>query len=125
MVTQYNGTIVGILVAIVTSLVIMSNQATNVLAQSIIAEPQIAKDSIVLFLEGKTIPAGDFIPIYSTVHYVIIPGHATVIGHILAKLPCDADSKSPIQMLVGRIPIIKVVQPSLVTELSTPGMCLY
>ena len=125
MVTQYDSTVFGILAAIVTSLVIMSNQATNVLAQSSIVEPQIAKDSIVLFLEGKTIPAGDFIPIYSTAHYVIIPGHATIIVHILAKLPCDADSKSPIQMLVGHIPIIKVIQPNLVSELSTPGMCLY
>jgi hypothetical protein len=125
MLTKYSNTIFGILAAIVTSLIIMSNQAANVLAQSSIAEPQLAKDSIVLFLEGKTIPAGDFIPIYSTVHYVIIPGHATIIVHILAKLPCDADSKSPIQMLVGHIPIIKVIQPNLVPELSTTGMCLY
>jgi hypothetical protein len=109
----------------VMSLIIMSNQSTNVLAQSSVVEPQLAKDSIVLFLEGKTIPAGDFMPIYSTIHYVVIPGRATIIGHIVAKLPCDADSKSPIQMLVGRIPIVNVVQPNLVPELSTPGMCLY
>ena len=101
-----------------------SMTATSTTARS--NEITVAKDSVILLLEGKTIPANDFIPIYSTTHYVIIPGHATIIGHIVAKLPCDTNSKSPIQLLVGRIPIIKVMQPNLVSELSTPGkMCLY
>jgi hypothetical protein len=157
-ITQFNSTIFSILTVMVTSLIIMSNQAANVLAQYSIIEPQlptltqneqttnpispsnatttttvaksneitVAKDSIVLLLEGKTILANDFIPIYSTTHYVIIPGHATAIDHIVAKLPCDADSKSPIQMLLGRIPVINVMQPNLVAQLSAPGkMCLY
>jgi hypothetical protein len=157
--TQYNSIIHGVLVAITTSLIVVSSQAVMVLAQYSIVEPQlptlssqnqktrnatsshsttttstiaksneitVAKDSVILLLEGKTIPANDFIPIYSTTHYVIIPGHATIIGHIVAKIPCDTNSKSPIQLLLGRIPIIKVMQPNLVSELSTPGkMCLY
>ncbi|HZA08158.1 MAG TPA: hypothetical protein VE619_10675 [Nitrososphaeraceae archaeon] len=157
--TQYNSIINGVLVAITTSLIVVSSQAIMVLAQYSIVEPQlptlssqnqqtrnatsshsttttstiaksneitVAKDSVILLLEGKTIPANDFIPIYSTTHYVIIPGHTTIIGHIVAKLPCDTNSKSPIQLLLGRIPIIKVMQPNLVSELSTPGkMCLY
>jgi hypothetical protein len=156
---QYNNTLFGIMIAIVTSLIIMYSQATNVLAQYSIVEPQlptlpqneqtsnstlpsnmttntsttpktneitVAKDSVSLLLEGKTIPPNDLIPIYSTTHFVIIPGHATIIGHIVANLPCDTNLKSPIQLLVGRIPMIKVIQPNLVTELSTAGkMCLY
>jgi hypothetical protein len=156
--TQYKSTIFGVLAAITTSFIIISNQAITVLAQYGIVEPQVptlpsqnqqtrnatsnltttantapksneitvAKDSAILLLEGKTIPANDFIPLYSTTHYVIIPGHATIIGHIVEKLPCDTNSTSPIQLLLGRIPIIKVIRPNLVTELSTAGkMCLY
>jgi hypothetical protein len=159
MVVQYNSTVFGILISIVTSLIIMCSQATSVLAQYSIIEPQlptlpqneqtnsstspsnmttktstppktneitVAKDSVTLLLEGKTILPNDLIPIYSTTHFVIIPGHATIIGHIVANLPCDTNSRSPIQLLVGRIPMIKVIQPNLVTELSTAGkMCLY
>jgi hypothetical protein len=156
---QYGCRILVILAATMAFLIVMSSEATTVVAQYSIVEPQlptlppqnqqtrnatstshittisttaksneitVAKDSAILLLEGKTIPAGDFIPIYSTTHYVIIPGHATIIDHVVAKLPCDTNSKSSIELLLGRIPIIKVIQPNLVTELSTPGkMCLY
>jgi hypothetical protein len=108
----------------VTSTSNMTTMPTTPISKS--NEITVAKDSVILLLEGKTIPAKDFIPVYSTNHYVIIPGHATIIGHIVAKFPCDTNSKSPIQLLLGRIPILKVMQPNLVKELSTAGkMCLY
>ena len=47
-------------------------------------------------------------------------------GHLTAKLPCDLNSKSQLQILIGHIPNLKAVQLELVKELSKPGYtCLY
>jgi hypothetical protein len=47
-------------------------------------------------------------------------------GHVAAKLPCDANSVSPLKILVGQAPNVKPAQPELVKELSKPGsMCIY
>ena len=79
----------------------------------------VVRDSQTILLEGKTIPAKDFIHLYDSTPYMIMN------GHIAMKLPCDANSVSPLKVLIGSAPNLKVVQPDLIKELSKPGsMCL-
>lgn len=80
----------------------------------------VVRDSQTILLEGKTIPAKDFIHLYDSTPYMIMN------GHIAMKLPCDANSVSPLKVLIGSAPNLKVVQPDFIKELSKPGsMCLY
>lgn len=47
-------------------------------------------------------------------------------GHIAAKLPCNQDSESPINVLIGQAPNLRAADLELVTELSNAGeVCLY
>jgi hypothetical protein len=47
-------------------------------------------------------------------------------GHIALHIPCDANSKPVVDVLIGSAPAFKVVQPDIIKELSQPGkMCLY
>jgi hypothetical protein len=47
-------------------------------------------------------------------------------GHIALHIPCDANSKPVVDVLIGSAPAFKVVQPDFIKELSQPGkMCLY
>lgn len=115
----------GLLTAVVGSIIItnVSAQAANVTSQG--AAPSstqgtIVRDSAVILLEGKTIPANDFIHLYDTTPYMIKS------GHIAAKLPCDASSTSPLKILIGQAPNLKPAALEFVKPLSTPGkMCLY
>jgi hypothetical protein len=80
----------------------------------------IVRDSATVLLGMKVIPSRDFIPLYDSTPYKIMNGHLT------AKLPCDLNSKSQLQILIGHIPNLKAVQLELVKELSKPGYtCLY
>ena len=45
---------------------------------------------------------------------------------IYAKLPCDANSVSPLKILIGQAPNLKPANLELVKPLSTPGkLCVY
>ena len=80
----------------------------------------VVRDSQTILLEGKTIPAKDFIHLYDSTPYMIMN------GHIAMKIPCDTSSKPAVNVLIGSAPNVKPVQPELVKELSKPGsMCLY
>lgn len=80
----------------------------------------VVRDSQTILLEGKTIPAKDFIHLYDSTPYMIMN------GHIAMKVPCDASSKPAVNVLIGSAPDVKPVQPDLIKELSKPGsMCLY
>ncbi|MGB7637824.1 MAG: hypothetical protein WBL88_09650, partial [Nitrososphaeraceae archaeon] len=47
-------------------------------------------------------------------------------GHLTAKIPCDTNYTSSLQILVGHLPDLKPVQLRLVKEFSTRGnICLY
>ena len=46
----------------------------------------VVRDSSAILLDGKTIPANDFIHLYDSTPYKIMN------GHIASKLPCDANS---------------------------------
>ena|SRR5437870_4053906 len=80
----------------------------------------VVRDSSTVLLDGKTIPAMDYIHLYDTTPYKIMN------GHIAAKLPCDATSVTPLKILVGQAPNFKSASLDLVKELSKPGsMCIY
>ena len=73
-----------------------------------------------MLLDGKTIPAMDYIHLYDATPYKIMN------GHIATKLPCDANSVTPLKILVGQAPNFKSASLDLVKELSKPGsMCIY
>jgi hypothetical protein len=78
------------------------------------------RDSVTLLLQDNIIPAGDFIHLYDSTPYHIMN------GHIALKLPCEDDSTSPIQVLVGSAPNMTAATLENVPPLSTPGeQCLY
>ena len=80
----------------------------------------VVRDSAALLLDGKTIPAMDYIHLYDATPYKIMS------GHVAAKLPCDTNSVTPLKMLVGQAPNLKPASLALIKELSKPGsMCLY
>lgn len=115
----------GLLTAVVGSIVVVEG-ITNVSARGPPAQvpsgmqDTIVRDSAVILLEGKTIPANDFIHLYDTTPYMIKS------GHIAAKLPCDASSTSPLKILIGQAPNLKPAALEFVKPLSSPGkMCLY
>ena len=130
---QTNKTIFfGILASVVASMIFVAGgaivsayaQASNVTSSKAAApssmQGTVVRDSAVILLEGKTIPANDFIHLYDTTPYMIKS------GHIAAKLPCDASSTSPLKILIGQAPNLKPAALEFVKTLSTPGkMCLY
>lgn len=63
-------------------------QASNVTSSKAAAlssmQGTVIRDSVVILLEGKTLPANDFKHLYDTTPYMIRS------GHIAAKLPYDA-----------------------------------
>ena len=80
----------------------------------------VVRDSSAVLLDGKTIPAMDYIHLYDATPYKIMS------GHVAAKLPCDTNSVTPLKMLVGQAPNLKPASLALIKELSKPGsMCLY
>ena len=98
----------------------MSNMSMNMSAPAMSNKTTITRDSETILLEGKTLPANDFIHLYDSTPYMIMN------GHIAMKLPCDTSSVSPVKVLIGSAPNFTAVQPGLVKELSKPGdMCLY
>src|SRR5437588_9410385 len=130
---QTSKTIVfGLLTAFVASMIFLAGggiksayaQASNVTSSKTAApssmQGTVVRDSAVILLEGKTIPANDFIHLYDTTPYMIKS------GHIAAILPCDASSTSPLKILIGQAPNLKPATLQSVKPLSTPGkMCLY
>ena len=131
---QAKKTVIFALVASVASMIFVaymgainaSAQASNTSSSSKTPAPGISQTTVILppqaviELEGKTIPANDFIPLYDTAPYMIKS------GHIDAKLPCDASSTSPLKILVGQVPNLIPANLTLIKPLSTPGkMCFY
>lgn len=127
-----NAIIFGVLASVITSMIFVIGggitsayaQTSNVTllraAASSGTQGTVVRDSAMILLEGKTIPANDFIHLYDTTPYMI------KTGHVAAKLPCDASSTSPLRILIGQAPNLKPAALELVKPLSTPGkMCLY
>jgi hypothetical protein len=74
----------------------------------------------ILMLSHQIIPPKDFIPLYDSSIYKIAD------AHISAKIPCNGDSSSTLELLAGDTPNIKPVKLEPVKELSKPGyLCMY
>ena len=83
-------------------------------------ETNVVRDSVTELLDGQTIPGGDFIHLYDTTPYHILN------GHVALKAPCEDDSTTPIQILIGSAPNMTVAELENIAPLSTPGeQCLY
>jgi hypothetical protein len=83
-------------------------------------QKNVVRDSQAILLEGKTIPANDYIHLYDSTPYMIIN------GHIAAKLPCDTNNTSPLKILIGQAPNLTPAELEFVKPLSTPGkLCIY
>ena len=80
----------------------------------------VVRDSVAELLEGRTIPAGQFIHLYDGTPYMITNGHVAV------NVPCEDNSTASIQVLMGQAPNFTAAELENLPELSTPGeMCLY
>ena len=78
------------------------------------------RDSVTILLQDAIIPGTDFLHLYDST-----PAHI-MNGHIALKVPCAADSSSPIQVLIGSAPNMTSTSLENVAPLSTPGeQCLY
>ena len=79
-----------------------------------------ARDSVTVLLQDMRIPPGEFIHLYDSTPYHIMN------GHIALKAPCEDDSTSPIQVLIGSAPNMTAATLENIPSLSTPGeQCLY
>lgn len=78
------------------------------------------RDSVTVLLQDIVLPAQDFIHLYDSTPDMIIK------GHIAVKMPCEDDSVSPIQVLIGSAPQLAPAELENVANLSKPGdLCLY
>ena len=80
----------------------------------------VTRDSTTLLLEGKTLPKGDYIELYDATPSKIVE------GHFVAKVPCNANGQSQVDLLTGQAPNFKSSEAEFVSQLSSPGkLCLY
>lgn len=74
----------------------------------------------VILLSHQILASKDFIHIYSSNPYQITN------AHVFAKLPCDANLESQVNLLIGNLTSLKPAKLGIVKELSRPGyMCMY
>jgi hypothetical protein len=84
------------------------------------SETSSVRDSVAILLQDRIIPGGDFIHLYDSTPYHIMNGHVAI------KVPCEDDSTSPIQILIGSAPNMTAATLENIPTLSTPGeQCLY
>lgn len=116
---QNKKSLTAILAAVITSMVFMNiGNTTPATAQ----EPggTVVRDSSALLLSGQTIPGGSFIHLYDSTPYKILN------GHVAAKIPCDDESNSTLDILTGSAPELRPAKLNLVHNLSSTGeLCLY
>ena len=80
----------------------------------------VTRDSQTILLDGETLPEGDFIHLYDSTPYQIMN------GHIAAKMPCNEDNATAVDVLIGQAPNLAPAELEFVGPLSTPGeLCLY
>jgi hypothetical protein len=77
------------------------------------ATSTVVRDSLFAYMDGRVLPPNDFI-------------HMIMDGHVAAKLPCNEQSQTPFQILIGQAPNMTAAQLELVAELSRPSqICMY
>jgi hypothetical protein len=92
------------------------NKETSNMQSSVPAPRQ----STILMLAHQIIPPKDYIPLYDSSLSKIAE------AHISAKIPCNGNSSSTLELLIGHTPDIKPAKLEPVKELSKPGyLCMY
>ena len=117
-----NFIVIGIVAAIVLTTTI--SMTVSVFANESETENEqqatIVRDSETILLGQHSIPPQDFIHLYDSTPYMIMNGHLALKG------PCDNNSQSQIQVLIGQAPNLAPSELELISELSKPGKsCLY
>jgi hypothetical protein len=80
----------------------------------------VTRDSVTLLLEDRSLPEGSFIHLYDSTPFKIVS------GHVAAKLPCNSDNATDVNVLVGQAPNVSPAELEFIPELSTAGaLCLY
>jgi len=83
------------------------------------ASGNVVRDSVTLLLEDRSLPEGSFIHLYDSTPFKIMN------GHVAAKLPCNADNSTDINVLIGQAPNVSPAELEFVPELSAGDLCLY
>lgn len=99
-----------------------NNNNNYVLAQNITDASNniVSHDSVTVLLDGKNIPAKNFLHIYDSTPSTIS------LGHVAAHLPCDANSNSLVNVVGGIAPNLVPLSMTFVKELSVIGnVCMY
>jgi hypothetical protein len=100
------------------------NNTGNLRSESSRNNMLVVWDYDTVLLSQQIIPPKDFIPIFD-----VLPDDMD--GHISTKLPCSANSTTPLKIYVAKInvgqsPQVRSVPLQIVHELSKPGyMCVY
>ena len=117
---QNKKSLIAILAAVITSMTFM-NTGNILPATAQETHGTVVRDSVALLLSDHTIPGGSYIHVYDSTPYKIVN------GHIAAKIPCDDDSNSTLQIFTGSAPNFQPADLELINgNLSTPGgLCLY
>ena len=98
----------------------MSNMSMPSASGGTTNKTTVTRDTVTLLLEGKSIPSKGFLHLYDSTPYMIMN------GHIALHIPCDANSKPTVDILIGSAPDLKPMEPELIKELSQPGsLCVY
>jgi hypothetical protein len=80
----------------------------------------VTRDSQTILLEGESLPEGSFIHLYDSTPYKIVN------GHIAAKVPCNEENATAVDVLIGQAPDLAPAELEFVAPLSSPGdLCLY
>ena len=83
-------------------------------------ESTVTRDSQTILLEGESLPEGSFIHLYDSTPYKIEN------GHIAAKVPCNEENATAVDVLIGQAPNLAPAELEFVAPLSSPGdLCLY
>jgi hypothetical protein len=117
-----NNFIVGIVAAIILATTVSMN--ANIFASESETENEqhatVVRDSVTILLGHHSIPSQKFIHLYDSTPYMIVN------GHIALNVPCDNNSQSQVQVLIGQAPNLAPSELEIISELSDPGKsCLY
>jgi len=110
--------------ALLSSAIDQIRNSTGVRSESTRNNALVVWDYDTVLLSRQIIPPNDFIPIFGT-----LPDDMD--GHVSTKLPCSANSTTPLKIYVakfsvGQTPQVKSVPLQIVNQLSKPGyMCVY
>ncbi|HYF98994.1 MAG TPA: hypothetical protein VD815_02780 [Candidatus Saccharimonadales bacterium] len=84
------------------------------------AKSTVTRDSQTILLEGQSLPEGSFIHLYDSTPYKIMN------GHVAAKVPCNEENATAVNILIGQAPDLAPSELEFVEPLSSPGeLCLY